>query len=86
MEGITLRYDENGAISSHIVDHQGIKINGDKVDIRANKEFNVVANSINNKVGNRYRQQFNLSTEGLDINVNRIGIKGVTITVCSNTE
>ena len=39
MEGITLRYDENGAISSHIVDHQGIKINGDKVDIRANKRI-----------------------------------------------
>ena len=77
MEGITLRYDENGAISSHIVDHQGIKINGDKVDIRANKEFNVVANSINNKVGkNDIVNSLNLSTEGLDINVNRIGIKG----------
>ncbi|HGN7345317.1 TPA: phage tail spike protein [Staphylococcus aureus] len=77
MEGITLRYDENGAISSHIVDHQGIKINGDKVDIRANREFNVVANSINNKVGkNDIINSLNLSTEGLDINVNRIGIKG----------
>ena len=55
MEGITLRYDENGAISSHIVDHQGIKINGDKVDIRANKEFNVSIVLIT-KLVKRHRQ------------------------------
>ncbi len=54
-----------------------MKISGDKVDITANREFNVVANNINNKVGkNDIVNSLNLSNEGLDINVNRIGIKG----------
>ncbi|HCZ0172212.1 TPA: hypothetical protein O2H28_001845 [Staphylococcus aureus] len=77
MKGIYLRYDENGAITSHTVDKDGVKISGDKVDITANREFNVVANNINNKVGkNDIVNSLNLSNEGLDINVNRIGIKG----------
>ncbi|WP_086095709.1 phage tail spike protein [Staphylococcus aureus] len=77
MKGIYLRYDENGAIISHTIDKDGVKISGDKVDITANREFNVVANNINNKVGkNDIVNSLNLSNEGLDINVNRIGIKG----------
>ncbi|EOA8671527.1 phage tail spike protein [Staphylococcus aureus] len=77
MKGIYLRYDENGAITSHTIDKDGVKISGDKVDITANREFNVVANNINNKVGkNDIVNSLNLSNEGLDINVNRIGIKG----------
>ncbi|HHE7096453.1 TPA: phage tail spike protein [Staphylococcus aureus] len=77
MKGIYLRYDENGAITSHTIDKDGVKISGDKVDITANREFNVVANNINNKVGkNDIVNSLNLSKEGLDINVNRIGIKG----------
>ncbi|HEH3113719.1 TPA: hypothetical protein SGS84_001820 [Staphylococcus aureus] len=77
MKGIYLRYDENGAITSHTIDKDGVKISGDKVDITANREFNVVANNINNKVGkNGIVNSLNLSNEGLDINVNRIGIKG----------
>ncbi|HCY9598606.1 TPA: hypothetical protein O2E11_001933 [Staphylococcus aureus] len=77
MKGIYLRYDENGAITSHTIDKDGVKISGDKVDITANREFNVVANNINNKVGkNEIVNSLNLSNEGLDINVNRIGIKG----------
>ncbi|HHV6116615.1 TPA: phage tail spike protein [Staphylococcus aureus] len=77
MKGIYLRYDENGAITSHTIDKDGVKISGDKVDITANREFNVVANNINNKVGkNDMVNSLNLSNEGLDINVNRIGIKG----------
>lgn len=77
MKGIYLRYDENGAITSHTIDKDGVKISGDKVDITANREFNVVANNINNKVGkNNIVNSLNLSNEGLDINVNRIGIKG----------
>ncbi|HGO2073662.1 phage tail spike protein [Staphylococcus aureus] len=75
--GITLRYDENGAISSHVVGKDGVKINADKIDIRANKEFNAVVSNLNNKVGkNDIINSLNLSTEGLDINVNKIGIKG----------
>ncbi|HDE4282911.1 TPA: hypothetical protein PCX80_002319 [Staphylococcus aureus] len=77
MKGIYLRYDENGAITSHTIDKDGVKISGDKVDITANREFNVVANNINNKVGkNDIVNSLNLSNEDLDINVNRIGIKG----------
>ncbi|CAC7944603.1 TPA: hypothetical protein I1Q82_002229 [Staphylococcus aureus] len=77
MKGIYLRYDENEAITSHTIDKDGVKISGDKVDITANREFNVVANNINNKVGkNDIVNSLNLSNEGLDINVNRIGIKG----------
>ncbi|HBM8203822.1 phage tail spike protein [Staphylococcus aureus] len=77
MKGIYLRYDENGAITSRTIDKDGVKISGDKVDITANREFNVVANNINNKVGkNDIVNSLNLSNEGLDINVNRIGIKG----------
>lgn len=77
MKGIYLRYHENGAITSHTIDKDGVKISGDKVDITANREFNVVANNINNKVGkNDIVNSLNLSNEGLDINVNRIGIKG----------
>ncbi|HID4982525.1 TPA: phage tail spike protein [Staphylococcus aureus] len=77
MKGIYLRYDENGAITSHTIDKDGVKISSDKVDITANREFNVVANNINNKVGkNDIVNSLNLSNEGLDINVNRIGIKG----------
>ncbi|HCX2111084.1 TPA: hypothetical protein OZE58_002390 [Staphylococcus aureus] len=77
MKGIYLRYDENGAITSHTIDKDSVKISGDKVDITANREFNVVANNINNKVGkNDIVNSLNLSNEGLDINVNRIGIKG----------
>ncbi|WP_049308201.1 phage tail spike protein [Staphylococcus aureus] len=77
MKGIYLRYDENGAITSHTIDKDGVKISGDKVDITANREFNAVANNINNKVGkNDIVNSLNLSNEGLDINVNRIGIKG----------
>ncbi|EOA8887429.1 phage tail spike protein [Staphylococcus aureus] len=77
MKGIYLRYDENGAITSHTIDKDGVKISGDKVDITANREFNVFANNINNKVGkNDIVNSLNLSNEGLDINVNRIGIKG----------
>ncbi|MEC6963856.1 phage tail spike protein [Staphylococcus aureus] len=72
MKGIYLRYDD-----SHTIDKDGVKISGDKVDITANREFNVVANNINNKVGkNDIVNSLNLSNEGLDINVNRIGIKG----------
>ncbi|ACR54243.1 structural protein [Staphylococcus phage phiPVL-CN125] len=46
MKGIYLRYDENGAITSHTIDKDGVKISGDKVDITANREFNVVAKII----------------------------------------
>lgn len=75
--GITLSYDENGAIQSSTVGPDGVKIRGDKVDIQVNKEFQVLANNVDNKVGkNEVVNRLNLSPEGLDINVNKIGIRG----------
>ena len=75
--GITMSYDENGAISSHTVDKNGVKIRGDKVDIAVNKEFQVLAGNVSDKVGkDEVVNRLNLSPEGLDINVNKIGIRG----------
>lgn len=75
--GLSLTYDENGSIQSHTVGPNGIQIRGDKVDITVNKEFQVLANTTNNKVGkDEVVNRLNLSTEGLDINVNNLGIRG----------
>lgn len=75
--GLTLSYDENGAISSHTVDASGVKIRGDKVDITVNKAFQVLTTNVDNKVGiDEVVNRLNLSNEGLDINVNKIGIRG----------
>lgn len=75
--GITLSYDENGAIQSSTVGPDGIKLRGDKVDITVNKEFNVVAKSVNDKVGkDEIINRINLSPENLSINVNNVGIRG----------
>lgn len=75
--GITLSYDENGVIQSSTVGPDGVKIRGDKVDIAVNKEFQVLAGNVNDKVGkDEVINRLNLSPEGLDINVNKIGIRG----------
>ncbi|MFP4878712.1 phage tail spike protein [Mammaliicoccus sciuri] len=75
--GLTLSYDENGSISSHVVGPNGVKIKGDKVDIQANSQFSVLVSNVNNKVGyNEIINKINLSPEGLDINVNNVGIRG----------
>ncbi len=76
-KGINLSYDENGNIQSYTMDRNGIQLRGDKVDITVNKEFNVVANKVDNKVGkDEVINRLNLSPEGLDINVNKVGIRG----------
>lgn len=76
-DGLTLSYDENGAITSHVVGPDGIKLKGDKVDIQANSEFNVLVGNVNDKVGkNEIINRLNISPEGLDINVNNVGIRG----------
>lgn len=75
--GMTFTYDENGTIQSMNIGSDGIKLRGDKVDITVNKEFNVVAQNLNNKVGkDEIINRLNLSPEGLDIDVNRVGIRG----------
>ena len=76
-KGINLSYDENGNIQSYTMDRNGIQLRGDKVDITVNKDFNVVANRVDDKVGKgEIINRLNLSPEGLDINVNNIGIRG----------
>ncbi|WP_394812764.1 phage tail spike protein [Mammaliicoccus sciuri] len=75
--GLTLSYDENGNIQTHTVGPDGIKMKGDRIDIQANKAFNVLVQDTNNKVGkNEIINRINLSPEGLDINVNNVGIRG----------
>ena len=76
-KGINLSYDENGNIQSYTMDRNGIQLRGDKVDITVNKEINVVANKVDNKVGkDEVINRLNLSPEGLDIDVNKVGIRG----------
>lgn len=76
-KGINLSYDENGNIQSYTMDKNGIKIDGSKVDITVNKDFNVMASKVDDKVGkNEIINRLNLSPEGLDINVNNMGIRG----------
>lgn len=82
--GINLTYDNNGAIQGVTVGNGGVKLRGDKVDITVNDEFRVMANrvsnvqsDVSNKVGkDEIINRLNLSPEGLDINVNKIGIRG----------
>ena len=59
------------------MDRNGIQLRGDKVDITVNKDFNVMANRVNDKVGkDEIINRLNLSPEGLDIDVNKVGIRG----------
>lgn len=75
--GMTFTYNENGTIQAMNIGKDGIKLRGDKVDITVNKEFNVVANKVDNKVGkDEVINRLNLSPEGLDIDVNKVGIRG----------
>ena len=76
-KGINLSYDENGNIQSYTMDRNGIQLRGDKVDITVNKDFNVMASRVDDKVGKgEIINRLNLSPEGLDINVNNIGLRG----------
>lgn len=76
-KGINLSYDENGNIQSYTMDRNGIQLRGDKVDITVNKDFNVMASRVDDKVGKtEIVNRLNLNPEGLDINVNNIGIRG----------
>lgn len=76
-DGMTFRYDENGNFQSHSIGPQGVKIKGDKVDIKLNKEFNLLVGDVSKKADEtNIINKINLSREGLDINVNNIGLRG----------
>ncbi|HCT0393284.1 TPA: hypothetical protein LQO11_000589 [Staphylococcus pseudintermedius] len=75
--GMSFNYDDNGNIQSANVGPEGIKLKGDKVDITVNKDFTVLVNDVSNKADEtNIVNKLNLSREGLDINVNKIGIHG----------
>lgn len=76
-DGLTLSYDENGAIQTHTVGPEGIMMKGDRINIQANKAFNVLVQDTNKKVGkDEIINRINLSPEALDIDVNNVGIRG----------
>ncbi|WP_210142082.1 G5 domain-containing protein [Staphylococcus sp. GDY8P57P] len=76
-KGINLSYDENGNIQSYTMDRNGIQLRGDKVDITVNKDFNVVANRVDDKVSkDDIINRINLSPEGLNIDVNKVALRG----------
>ncbi|WP_446289388.1 phage tail spike protein [Staphylococcus chromogenes] len=76
-DGMTFRYDENGNIQSYSIGPQGVKIKGDKVDIKLNKDFNLLVGDVSKKADEtNIINKINLSREGLDINVNNIGLRG----------
>lgn len=75
--GMSFNYDDNGNIQSANIGRDGIKLKGDRVDITVNKDFNVLVNDVSNKADEtNIVNKLNLSREGLDINVNNIGIRG----------
>ncbi|QUM67888.1 phage tail spike protein [Staphylococcus delphini] len=75
--GLSFKYDENGSIQSHTVGPEGIKLKGDRVDITVNKDFNVLVNDVANKADEtNIINKINLSREGLEIDVNNVGIRG----------
>ncbi|MTV23752.1 phage tail spike protein, partial [Staphylococcus delphini] len=75
--GMFFKYDDNGNVQSANVGPDGIKLKGDRVDITVNKDFNVLVNDVANKADEtNIVNKLNLSREGLEIDVNNVGIRG----------
>lgn len=75
--GMSFNYDDNGNIQSANIGRDGIKLKGDRVDITVNKDFNVLVNDVANKADEtNIINKINLSREGLEIDVNNVGIRG----------
>lgn len=75
--GLTYTFDENGKITNFNVGNDGVTIKGDSVDITVNKDFQVIAQDVDNKVDqDNIINRLNLSPEGLDIDVNNLGVRG----------
>ncbi|MFQ3708507.1 hypothetical protein ABLV89_01300 [Staphylococcus equorum] len=75
--GLTYTFDENGKITNFNVGKDGVTIKGDSVDITVNDDFKVIAQDVDNKVDqDNIINRLNLSPEGLDIDVNNLGIRG----------
>ncbi|UXV34485.1 hypothetical protein MUA90_10700 [Staphylococcus sp. IVB6181] len=75
--GMFFNYDDNGNIQSANIGRDGIKLKGDRVNIKVNKDFKVMANAIDNKVGkHEVINSINVSNEGIAIDANKVGIRG----------
>ncbi|XCC68835.1 hypothetical protein PYH72_13605 (plasmid) [Staphylococcus delphini] len=75
--GMSFNYDDNGNIQSANIGRDGIKLKGDRLDITVNKDFNVLVNDVANKADEtNIINKINLSREGLEIDVNNVGIRG----------
>lgn len=76
-DGTTIRYDDNGVAQSLNVGPQGIQLNGDKINLTASRQFNLLVSDMRNKVDkNSVVSSINASPERIDINTQNIGIRG----------
>ncbi|MBA8773145.1 hypothetical protein GWI38_00635 [Staphylococcus schleiferi subsp. coagulans] len=75
--GATIRFDDNGTAQSLNVGPQGIQLNGDKINLNASRQFNLLVSDMRNKVDkNSVVSSINASPERIDINTQNIGIRG----------
>lgn len=75
--GATIRFDDNGAAQSLNVGPQGIQLNGDKINLNASRQFNLLVSNMDSKVDkNAVISSINASPERVDINTQNIGIRG----------
>lgn len=75
--GATIRFDDNGTAQSLNVGPQGIQLNGDKINLNASRQFNLLVSDMRNKVDkNAVISSINASPERVDINTQNIGIRG----------
>lgn len=76
-DGTTINFDDNGTSQSLNVGPEGVKINADKINLRANREFNLLVSDLEKKADEtNIINKINLSNEGLNINVNKVGLHG----------
>ncbi|MBA8762903.1 phage tail spike protein [Staphylococcus coagulans] len=75
--GMSFIYDDNGNIQSANVGPQGIQLNGDKINLNASRQFNLLVSDMRNKVDkNSVVSSINASPERIDINTQNIGLRG----------
>lgn len=75
--GATIRFDDNGTAQSLNVGPQGIQLNGDKINLNASRQFNLLVSDMRNKVDkNSVVSSINASPERIDINTQNVGIYG----------
>ncbi len=75
--GATIRFDDNGTAQSLNVGPQGIQLNGDKINLNASRQFNLLVSNMDSKVDkNAVISSINASPERVDINTQNIGIRG----------